>query len=87
MWAAPGLVTWQHTCLDNTMMTQLTRVALEQHHGDAVLVTLEGLDTGALLVAFPKLRDVKEPRLGRLVERGGEDEVTREKDPGVGRRH
>ena len=29
------------------MMTQLTRVALEQHHGDAVLVTLEGL--GAVL--------------------------------------
>ena len=28
-------------------MTQLTRVALEQHHGDAVLVTLEGL--GAVL--------------------------------------
>ena len=56
----------------------------EDHRVNPLAVPLERPHTGALLVAFPKLRDVKEPRLGRLVERGGEDEVTREKDPGEG---
>ena len=93
---SPGLMLGPSPWTQSLTITTITHLVFiaqvvgrrNEHHGvNPLAVTLERPHTGALLVAFPKLRDVKEPRLGRLVERGREDEVTREKDPWVGRRH
>lgn len=63
-------------------VAQVIRSRYEDHGVHTLAVALESAHTSTVLVSLAELSHVKQPGLARLVEGGGEDEVSGQEDPG-----